>query len=225
MNVLALVCTAFLCLGSSGSLPLPRHQTPPASENARPPLRRLDERLQRRPREERARLERHLREFEELPREAQVRLLERARALRALERSLEEKRARERRAPREELGPELGHERGPEISAEQSRAQLREGLRARGRELRSRMPPELRLRLEQAPPEQRRAVLERLMQRYEHESRRALTRMRADLGLSERELQRLQRLPLPERLKILREHLDRSRSDRDGRVHRRVSPR
>lgn len=202
--MLALLC-AWLCLGLGGSVSVPREQQAPLADRA--PIERLRERLQGRPREERARLERHLREFEELPRAARLRLLERARVLRAQERSLEE--ARERRTARAPLGPERG--------SEQWRAQLREGFRERGRELRARLPAELRRRLDQTPPELRRGEFERWVQRYEQGSLRALAVLRAELGLSERELARLERMPLADRLVVLRELLMKLRREREAR--------
>lgn len=206
-----LLCAALLSL-VPGALEPRRDQDAPFSEAARLPIERLRERLQGRPREERLRLERNLSEFERLPPAARLRLLERARTLRAQEHAFE---ARER-APEpaeEQLGPEGLRE---QQHLEQQRAQLREGFRARGRELRSRLPPEVRVRLEQAPPEERRAMLERFVQRCEHASLRALAGMREAFGLSDEQFQRLERMPLADRLAILRELARRSRHEGKG---------
>ena len=155
-------------------------------------LARLRERLRARPAEECARLERHLEEFEQLPAQARMKLLERARALRERERAVDMAIPRELRQRLEELDREQARELW--IS------HLRERFRERGRELRERLPESLRRRLERAPPEARRRFLERLFQEREAVSREALARMRERFELLGGEVQRLERLPLAERL-------------------------
>ncbi len=156
------------------------------------PLERMRERLRVRPAEERARLERHLQEFEELPEQTRMKLLERARALRERERAVD------RAAPREL------RRRLEELDGDQARelwfAHLRERFRERGRELRERLPESQRRRLERSSPEERRRFLERLFREREPVSRKALARMHERFGLPRGEIQRLERLPLAERL-------------------------
>ncbi len=192
--MLALFATALLFLAQAGP-----DANPAPDVRPHPPIERLRERIRGRPREERARLEHHLAEFERLPPDARRRLLERARVLRTQERALGEP-ARERHGPRGAFSPEHG---GPG-HGDPARAELRERCRERGREMRARLPHPLLLRLEQAPPEERRALLERLAQRREPSSLRALPGMGERFGLSHEELRRLERLPPEERLEALR---------------------
>src|SRR5262245_63182768 len=199
-DVLQLLATGFLLLGSFGTADGVRTAAaaPAASEDTRPadarqPIERVRERLRARPREERARLERHLEEFERLPAPARARLLERARILRAQEHALAEGQAHE---PREDLGPERG--------SEQWHAQLRERFQNRGQEVRAHLPKPLVRWLEHARPETRRAALERLGQRREPVSLRALRGRRERYGVSPEEIRRLERLPLADRLQALR---------------------
>jgi len=198
------VCALFFTPGE--------HELPPAKdevatvvvEDVRPPIEHVRERLRARPREERQRLERHLEEFERLPAPERRRLLERARALRAQERSLGERDA----------------QRGDPDAArneEQSRAELRERFRQHGREVRAHLPVALRRRLELAPPKFRRVILEWLSQRREQFSLRALKSLRTRFGLSPEEIQRLERMPLADRLQELRELWVRHRAAERGR--------
>jgi hypothetical protein len=162
----------------------------------RRPAERLRERLSALPAEERVRLEHHLEEFERLPAAARARLLERARALREREQAM--------RTAAPEAGPRctgLDEER----PGERWRARLRECFRERGREVRARLPAELRRRLEQAPPDVRRAVLERIARGREQKSLDALRWLRQRAELEPKELERLERLSPPERLRALRE--------------------
>jgi hypothetical protein len=210
VTVLALLRCGVLLLGVCGMSAAPRGQElPHATESAsgRRPIERLRERLRSRPAEERERLERHLDAFQGLPAEKRARLLARARVLRERERSLAAGLVPE---PRRRLQDKRDVE--PEGAAELSRTLLRERFRALGREVRTRLPAELRRRLERAPPEQRRRFLERLGEEREHLSRRVLARMRERFSLSTREFRRLERMPLAERLRALREL--------DGREHR-----
>ena len=153
---------------------------------------KMRERLRTRPAEERARLERHLEEFEGLPAPTRAKLLERARALRERERAVDSAAPRELRRQLEELEGDQARELWV--------SHLRERFRERGHELRARLPENLRRRLERAPPEARRSFLERLFRERESVSRKALARMRELYGLPRGEIQRLERLPLPERL-------------------------
>jgi hypothetical protein len=198
--VSTLLRTTFLLLGLCAAAARPAGAqdgtTPPAGRPGAV-LERLRERWSARPQEERARLERHLEEFQKLPPQTRRKLLERARALRERERSIELAAPHELKQRMEELGPERARELW--------REHLRERVRERGRELRLRLPPDMRAQLEQAPPDVRRRLLERLVLEYEHRSREVLSGLRERRGLSPREVQRLERLPLPERLRALRE--------------------
>lgn len=227
-DVLALLGTALLFLGLCACTDTGRAEAPGTSQeslsaSARPPIERLRERLRARPREERARLERHLEEFEKLPGAARARLLERARALRAQESSLADLPARETNGPRS-LGPERGDVSendvfGHDVSGHTDtwHADLRERFRRRGREVRSRLPERLLRRLEQAPHEARRALFERLAERREPMSLRALAGMREHLGLPDEEIRRLERMPLAQRLQALRALHERRASERGRR--------
>jgi len=177
---------------------------PPASQDGAVPghaparsHEKLREHLQELPPEERALLERHLDEFEGLSPQSRARLLERARALRERERS--EAGAREAR-PRTD-GRMEGFD--GERSREAWVAHLRERFREHGRELRARLPEKLRQKLEHAPAETRRRFLEKLFQERERVSRGALEHMRVHYGLSKRDIERLERMPLPERLSAM----------------------
>src|SRR5262245_61416332 len=152
----------------------------------------MRERLSGLPAEERGRLERNLQEFERLPAETRVKMLERARALRERERAVDRATPRELRRRMEELEQQQARELWA--------THLRERFRERGHELRARLPEGLRRRLERAPPEARRNLLERLFRERELVSRKALARMHELYGLSRGEIQRLERLPLDERL-------------------------
>ncbi len=215
--MLALLASALLFLAQAGATDASAQAAhaaqvgpdarPAPEARPHPPIERLRERIRGRPREERARLEHHLAEFERLPPDARRRLLERARVLRTQEHALGEP-ARERHGPRGAFGP--GH-------GDPARAELRERCRERGREMRARLPRSLLLRLEQAPPEERRALLERLAQRREPGSLRALPGMGERFGLSHEELRRLERLPPEERLEALRRLHERCTSERGPR--------
>lgn len=172
------------------------------------PLERMRERLRARPAEERARLERHLQEFEELPAQTRVKLLERARALRERERAVDRAAPRELRRRLEELDRDQASELWV--------SHLRERFRERGRELRARLPEDLRRRLERARPEERRRFLERLFRERETVSRKALARMRERFGLPRGEIQRLERLPLAERLHAMLELRSRAGAEQEG---------
>jgi len=199
--MLALVCCGLLWIGPGRSASGPwSHQEAGGTESApRSPraLEKLRESLRALPAEKRARFERRLDEFEQLPPQVRGKLLERARALREHERSVDGSLKRELFRRLEELDAERARELWV--------AHLRERFRERGRELRERLPEDLRQRLERAPPEARRRFLERLFLEREPVSRKALERMRERLGLSGREIQRLERLPLLERLHAMRE--------------------
>jgi hypothetical protein len=159
----------------------------------------LRARLAERPAAERERLERNLERFDELPKHKRARLLERARVLRereqhfdaalveALKRRLDEMRVRQEDDSARAL----------------LRTWLREDLKQRGRELRARLPERLRQRLDRALPEVRQRYFERLRDDGERVTRRALARLRERFGLSPQEVQRLERLPFPERLREL----------------------
>jgi len=198
--MLALVHVGLLWLGTSGPFPgTTLQELAPAESTARPvrALDKLRERLQAWPPEKRARLERSLDEFERLPVPVRVKLLERALALRERERAVDGS-----------LSPEL-RRRLNGLDAESARelwlAHLRERFREHGRELRERLPADVRRRLERAPPEARRRFFEMLFKEREPVSRKALERMRERWGLSAREIQRLERMPLEERVHAMLE--------------------
>lgn len=199
--MLALVHVGLLWIGLCGTVagPAPRQELGTTERTARAvrALEKLRERLRAWPPEERARAERRLDEFERLPAPVRAKLLERALALRERERSVDGSLPRELRR------------RLDELDAESARvvwvSHLRERFRERGRELRERLPENLRRRLERAPPEARRRFFEMLLEEREPVSRRALERMRERWGLSAREVQRLERLPLLERLHAMLE--------------------
>jgi len=181
--------------------PAPRQEggaasAPPTRPPAHP-IDRLRERWSGRPREERERLERHLAEFEGLPHEARQRMLERARAMRQRELSLEH-----------ELPAELPlRVHGPDAAAARQllRERLSEHFRAHGRALRERLPADVRHRLELIPPEKRRHLLERLLGDRDRLSLLVLRQMRERHRLSALEAQRLEEMALPDRLKALRD--------------------
>lgn len=158
----------------------------------------LRERLRQRPAGERTRLERNLEQFERLPREARAKLLQRARALRERERSLEGS----------DVESHSGeHEQGHEDDAagrEHREARLHQRMREAGRELRARLPEGVRKRLEGASHEQRRRLLEHLLQERRRRGQAGLDRLEGRLGLDPNERRRLQRLPLDQRLEALR---------------------
>src|SRR5262249_20824276 len=144
-------------------------------------------------------------EFERLPPEARMRLLQRARVLREREREL----GLHEPDPFQSVDPDP---RGPEARRERW-AHLRERFRERGRKLLERIPPWLRRELGGAPAELRRRAFERLCEQRERISLRAVARIGADLGLAPDEILRLESLPLPERLRALHELHDRAPHD------------
>src|SRR5262245_60002232 len=124
--MLSHVRSAVLWLGlAGGMLPLAPQDTASAH---------LHERW--RDRDDRERLERNLSELERLSPEARGRLLLRARALREHERELEREMTHELKERMQALGPE------------QWRAHLRERFIDHGRQVRQRLPPKVRERLE-----------------------------------------------------------------------------
>jgi hypothetical protein len=171
---------------------------PKAALETPKPRQRLRERLAELPNVERTRFERNLEQFERLPRRTRARLLERASALREREQALDEALTNALRKRLKERG---GREH--ESARELWRTWLREDLKQRGRELRARLPERLRHKLDHAPLEVRQRYFERLRDQSERVARLALGRMRERFGLSPREVQRLERLPLPERLRAL----------------------
>lgn len=178
--VLAFLQTLVLVVAVNGGTPVPAVSPLPGVVHAQRAARELRERLSQAPAPERERLERHLAEFEKLQPPARRKLLERAKTLRERELS---------------LGP----------APVKQKAGLRDEMRAQGREVRQRLPEGLRKRLERAEPEQRRRLLERLVLERERLSREAIEAMRERLRLSPLEVWRLERLPVEQRLRALRE--------------------
>jgi hypothetical protein len=199
--MLALVHVGLVWIGLLGGVsgPAAQQEQRSAEKAAQtvPALEKLRERVRALPPEKRARIERCLDEFEKLPPQVRMKLLERAMAFRERERAADVSMSHELRRRLDELDTESARELW--IS------HLRERLREHGREVRERLPEDLRRRLERAPPEARRRFLEALFDEREPVSRKALERMRDRWGLSEEEIQRLERLPLGERLHAMLE--------------------
>ena len=154
------------------------------------PSEHLRQRWSALPSEERARMERRLHQFEELPASSRRALLARARSLRERERALREGLVAQEEAPALEVEP--GRQR--------RQAQLREHFRQHGRELRTRLPAELRRMLENGPSEKRARFLEHLTREPDRWSRHALRQLGQQLALDEPEERRLEELPLERRL-------------------------
>lgn len=163
----------------TSALPRARTQLEPR------PVDELRLRLRARPAPERERLERHLSEFEGLTPAERAKLLQRARMLREREQALARIEAQARPAERQ--------------------THLRDEIRAQGGEVRRRLPEKLQKRLEQAGPEERRWLLERLAHERERISRDAIEAMRERLQLAPHEVRRLERLPVEARLRAMRE--------------------
>jgi hypothetical protein len=154
--------------------------------------------------EESARLERLRDEFEHLSPVARRKLLERAYALRERERSLER-----------ELTPELKKEvDDPEQGRGRWRNHVRERFKESGRKLYEKLPAPLKKRLEEAPPAERRALLERLLAEREHVGARLGRRFFERHGLSSEDLRHFEALPPLERLRRLHELEKRERRER-----------
>jgi len=160
----------------------------PGAQMAPRPIEELRVRLAARPAAERERLEHHLDEFEKLPPQARAKLLQRARTLREREQALPA-------TPRTEA----------EARPAERQARLRAEIRAQGGEVRGRLPEALRKRLEKAEPEERRRLLERMARERERLSREAIHAMTEQLPLAPHEVQRLERLPVDQRLRAMRE--------------------
>lgn len=200
--VLLQVVLALVCFPGLPEAPRVKQMLPPAehsrAERALRPSRVVEllrERIRERPEEERVRLEQHLEEFEKLSPQSREKLLRRARVLRERERVLEAAEVPEVAPPQD----------GGKVRQEQRGRHLREKMRQLGSEMRSRLPRDLEQRLERAPPEQRRRLLERLWQDRERFSYKAIEKMRLRHDLAPREIQRLERLPLQQRLEALGE--------------------
>lgn len=220
MLVLLHALLLVLAAGDAGS-PAPETSALPRVarlQRAPRPVAELRQRLQALPAAERERLEHHLAEFEELPTPARRKLLERARALRERERSLGSERLQPGTGPVRGAAAPTGIEPDPVgiATRAQDKARLRDEFRAQGREVRRRLPDGLQKRLERAEPEQRRRLLERLVQERERFSRKAIETMGERLSLSSREVRRLERLPLDQRLHAMRELSGAARTARSG---------
>lgn len=151
--------------------------------------------------EETARIERLRGEFEELDPEARRKLLARAHALRERERKLER-----------ELSPELRRrfEEGDPAECQRLwRQHVKERFRQGGKQLYERLPPLLKRELERATPEERRALLERLLADPDGLGARLARRLSERLGVPPGELRRYEDLKPVERLRRLHE-LDRA---------------
>jgi hypothetical protein len=152
--------------------------------------------------EERRILRRRFEELKAMGPEERLRLLERVRRLRALESRLGQGDA-EPQDPREH-GPRAGAP--PPFGGPGPAPGVVPFPRCRefGRSLREVLSPEMRRRLEEAPPGERWRVLEHLRRRErEHHSRNALRALGWRLGLPAEEVRRYEALPLPERLGVV----------------------
>ena len=159
--------------------------------------------------EERARIERLRGEFEHLAPEARKKLLARAHALRERERQLER-----------ELTPEA-RQRFDQGSPEENRrawhSHVRERIRTSGRELYEKLPGHLRRRLERLDPEERRALVERLLSDPEGLGARTLRRLSEHLALPEGERRHFEELSPLQRLRRLHELERETRAERRAR--------
>ncbi len=156
--------------------------------------------------EERETLRERFRQWKRLPEAERTTLRERTRRFEERKQELrdyatEEERAEYERLPRRELDHRL-------------REKVLESARRRGRFLRERVP-DLARSLETADPRERRRILEGFQRRHRAEkSGPALRQLAKELGLSRNEMDRLQGLPMPERLqevvRLQRRHLERT---------------
>jgi len=145
--------------------------------------------------EESARLERLRVEFEHLSPEARKKLLARAHALRERERQLQ-------RALTPELRQRLDD---PATGRELWRRHVRERFQESGRKLYETLPPHLRRRLEAAPAEERRAMVERVLADPDGAGARVGRRLYERYGLSAGERRRFEQMPPLERMRRLHE--------------------
>ncbi|MEQ1894594.1 MAG: hypothetical protein ABL998_18795 [Planctomycetota bacterium] len=142
-----------------------------------------------------ARLERLRGEFEHLPSAAKKKLLARAHALRERERQLERELTPEERVRLED----------PARGRELWRHHVRERFQESGKKLYEELPAPLRKKLEAAAPEERRALVERLLADPEGAGSRVGRRLYERLGFSERDRRRFEAMPPLERLRRLHE--------------------
>ena len=145
--------------------------------------------------DEAVRLERLRGEFEHLPSAAKKKLLARAHALRERERQLERELTTEERQRLDD----------PTRGRELWRHHVRERFQESGKKLYEELPAPLRKRLEAAKPEERRALIERLLADPERNGSRVGRRLYERLGLSEHDRHRFEAMAPLERLRRLHE--------------------
>ncbi len=167
--------------------------------------RELVERWLRKSPEERALLRERFEQLKSLPREDKAELHERARRLRELEQEARAEASESDRAEVERLPPQ----RARDFWRERAIARGRDA----GRVLRERLPEDLRRRLENAPPSERREILRQLRDTEgDRRSRSALGDLGRRLDLLPDEIKALEALPLRERfaaiIELKRRHIE-----------------
>jgi hypothetical protein len=174
----------------------------------RPDTGRLEElrrRWEAKSSEERELLRRRFEELKELPPADRDVLARRARRFEELRHTLREEATEEDRRRFDALPPHLAEERW--------RARAFEHSRETGRRFRDMLPPDVRTRLEEAPPGERRRVLEGVRSRErDHRSRRAIRELGHRLGLDRETVEGLEALPHEERMRevmrLKRRHIE-----------------
>ncbi len=146
----------------------------------------LDELLQERSPGELEQLLERLEKLRRLEPEERRSLLNRARALHRLEKDLH------RLAP-DELRRSL--HRDPDGAPRMWRKHFEKEAKTHGRRRSERLPPELRQRLREAEPRERMRILRRIESKRKDDTRTGLHRLGRALGLSEPEVDRLEKLP------------------------------
>jgi len=144
---------------------------------------------------EREVLKQRFRELQELSPEDRRRLMERARRIEGIQKSLRATAPEALKKEIDALDPDRRERRWREHTFQRSREL--------GRHLRESMPAEFRRKLEAAPPEERQQLFEHFMRNSEELSRRAIHGMGRGLGLSRDEIRRLESLPLEERFRAV----------------------
>ncbi len=166
-------------------------------EHPRPGLEELRRRWEKKSPEERELLRERFEELHALDPEKRREILERARRWKEHERAMEEE------AP-EDLRRELEVLSAPERER-RWREHAIKSFRETGRNLRESLPPRLRRRLEEAPPEERRELLERFRNEYDARSREALRVLGERLDLAPERIRELEARPFEERLRTVLE--------------------
>ncbi len=177
-------------------------------EDARARLEELRERWEAKAPEERALLRRRFEEWRALDLERRDEIVERARRWKQQEAAARAAADEDLRRELEELAPPERERRWRERTLEVSRED--------GRRLLERLPPHVRRRLEEAPPEKRGEVLKFLLGRHDERGRRVLHLIGRRLDLPPERVRELESLPPEERLRAVLE-LRRAWAEREGR--------